>query len=75
MRITESQLRRTIRKVIRESFVDYSSLSDSDLILTSYAGDPLASEEYRNRVSPEYFDDDIEIKMPSRRHRFFESDN
>lgn len=75
MRITESQLRRAIRKVIRESFVDYSSLSDSDLILTSYSGDPLASEEYRNRVSPEYFDDDMEIKMPSRRHRFFESDN
>ena len=74
MRITESQLRRTIRKVIRESFVDYSSLSDSDLILTSASGDPLATEEYRNRVSPESIDD-IEVKMPSRRHRFFESDD
>ena len=74
MRITEVQLRRSIRKVLKEMFVDYGSLSDSEVIRMSSSGDPIASEEYRNRVSPEYFDDDVEVKMPSRRHRFFESD-
>lgn len=74
MRITKGQLRRSIRKVLKEAFVDYGAMSDSDVIRMSFSGDPMASEEYRNRVSPEYFDDDMEVKMPSHRHRFFESD-
>ena len=76
MRITESQLRKVVRKIMKEGFVEYQSLSDSDLLTYVSTGDSLAKEEYQKRIEDDnYLAEVDEIPLPSRRHRFFESDN
>ena len=75
MRITESQLRKTIRKILNEGFVEYESLSDSELLEYVGAGDSLAKEEYQKRVEGDDCLAEVdEIPLPSHRHRFFEVD-
>lgn len=75
MRITESQLRKTIRKILNEGFVEYKSLSDSELLEYVATGDSLAKEEFQKRIEDDdYLAEVDEIPLPSRRHRFFEVD-
>jgi hypothetical protein len=75
MRITESQLRKVVRKIMKEGFVEYESLTDSELLEYVSIGDALAKEEYQKRIEDDsYLAEVDEISMPSRRHRFFESD-
>ena len=75
MRITESQLRKIIGRVLKEGFVEYDRLSDSELLEYVASGDNLAEEEYNKRVEadPDLCEAD-DVQMPSHRHRFFEVD-
>ena len=75
MRVTESQIRKAVRRILTEGFNEYESLSDSELLEYVAEGDPIAEEEYHRRVEadPDLCEVD-EIPLPSRRHRFFEVD-
>ena len=75
MRITEPQLRKVVRRILNEGFVEYESLSDSELLEYVATGDSLAKEEFQKRIEDDdYLAEVDEIPLPRHRHRFFEVD-
>lgn len=75
MRTRPLQVERVMRRVLVEGFVEYNSLSDSELLKYVSTGDSLAKEEYQKRIDDDsYLAEVDEIPLPSRRHRFFEVD-